>query len=447
MFKSIAEFYRFPKDLVSFDNATDLNDTPGFFRYGRAIGYGPSCSPLKYQSFGATIPVLHPPVVSSRSPARPPFDADAAVDNLRYERYPIRQPTRLTDFLRSSFANSLYYSVRPWLGDRVRAVLQKVYFRRWERLEFPRWPVDTSVETLFEELLVSWIEAAGVSQVPFIWFWPNAASAAITITHDVETEAGLRFIPELLDIDANAGIRTSYQLIPERRYRIEKALRDDIRMRGCEVNVHGLDHDRNLFFNRRSFEHDRAKINRFVDEYAARGFRAPCMYRNQEWLQELSISYDMSIPNVAHLEPQRGGCCTVFPYYIGPVLELPLTTVQDYTLFRILRAKSIDLWRQQIAEILQVHGFISFNIHPDYLLDEVSRAAYTSLLGELVSLRSSAPGVWIAPPGDIDTWWRLRSQLTIQQEEGCCRISGEGSEAARVAWARVESGRLVYNVN
>ena len=60
----------------------------------------------------------------------------------------------------------------------------------------------------------------------------------------------------------------------------------------------------------------------------------------------------MSVPNVAHLEPQRGGCCTVMPYFIGDILELPLTTTQDYSLFHILGDYSIALWKQQIELIL-----------------------------------------------------------------------------------------------
>jgi len=45
---------------------------------------------------------------------------------------------------------------------------------------------------------------------------------------------------------------------------------------------------------------------------------------------------NMSVPNVGHLDAQLGGCCTVMPFYIGDILELPLTTTQDYSLFNIL---------------------------------------------------------------------------------------------------------------
>ncbi len=40
------------------------------------------------------------------------------------------------------------------------------------------------------------------------------------------------------------------------------------------------------------------------------------MYREQRWFDAFEFSYDMSVPNAAHLEPQRGGCCTVMPYFL-----------------------------------------------------------------------------------------------------------------------------------
>jgi hypothetical protein len=78
---------------------------------------------------------------------------------------------------------------------------------------------------------------------------------------------------------------------------------------------------------------------------------------------------------VAHLEPQKGGCCTVFPYFIGDVLELPVTTTQDYTLWHILGERSTDLWKAQMDVILQKNGLANFIVHPDYIL-EPDRARY-----------------------------------------------------------------------
>ena len=103
----------------------------------------------------------------------------------------------------------------------------------------------------------------------------------------------------------------------------------------------------------------------------------------------------MSVPNVAHLEPQRGGCCTVMPYFLGHVLELPLTAAQDYTLFHILGDYSTRLWQEQIDLILEQNGLVSFIAHPDYLrraarARRLHRAAAASWPGSATSAASGS---------------------------------------------------------
>jgi hypothetical protein len=153
----------------------------------------------------------------------------------------------------------------------------------------------------------------------------------------------------------------------------------------------------------------------------------------------------MSIPNVAHLDPQRGGCCTVLPFFIGNVVELPVTTIQDYSLFRILGDYSTRLWREQISKIRAKHGLMSFIIHPDYIICEKAQKVYSELLLHLTELRSKGE-TWIALPMEVAAWWRMRSQMEVVGEEGCWRIEGEGSERAHLAFAVLENDSIVYEV-
>src|SRR5260370_28967602 len=111
----------------------------------------------------------------------------------------------------------------------------------------------------------------------------------------------------------------------------------------------------------------------------------------------------MSIPNVAHLDPQHGGCCTVMPYFIGDVLELPVTTIQDYTLFHVLRERRIDLWKVQVHRILGKSGLVSFIVHHDYIIEPDTLAVYKTLLGYLQELRKKTQ-IWAALPGEVDSW-------------------------------------------
>jgi hypothetical protein len=133
------------------------------------------------------------------------------------------------------------------------------------------------------------------------------------------------------------------------------------------------------------------------------------------------------------------------PFFMGHVLELPLTAAQDYTVFHILGDFSTELWREQIDRVLGEHGLVSFIAHPDYLIDPKAREVYTELLGLLVRLRSER-GVWVTLPSEIDHWWRTRREMKLVADWTSWRIEGPGSERARVAYARLQDGRVVYEL-
>jgi hypothetical protein len=379
--------------------------------------------------------------VSSRFPA----DLSGIVDYLRLERYSGPKVTGTGALLASEAARWLYYQIRPALPDSLRRTLQRAFLGDWNQLPFPRWPVDTTVEDLLEKQLLLALKISGLDAVPFIWFWPDGAPSAAMVTHDVEARDGLARVPDLIDVDDAFGVKASFQLVPEQRYSVSGDLLEAIRQRKCEVNVHSLNHDGNLFRDRESFLQQCTRINHYVREFGAEGFRSACMYRNVDWLEDLNISYDMSVPNVAHLEPQRGGCCTVFPYFIGEILELPLTAVQDYSLFHIIGDYSIDLWKRQSDLVAEKHGLLSFIIHPDYVFAEKSLRVYRDLLAFLSLLRDERD-VWIARPGDVNRWWRQRSRMTLMFEDGMWRVEGPGKERARVGFASIEDDRIVYKL-
>lgn len=270
--------------------------------------------------------------------------------------------------------------------------------------------------------------------MPFIWFWPDGAQGCAMMTHDVETTTGRDFCGNLMDLNDTFRIKSAFNIVPESRYAVSPEFIRMIRNRGFEVNVHDLNHDGHLFDEREEFLRRAKRINAYAKQFGSSGFRSGVLYRNQDWFDALDFSYDMSVPNVAHLDPQEGGCCTVMPYFIGDILELPLTATQDYTLFHILDEYSLGLWEQQMRLILEANGLISFIIHPDYIIQKRAQDAYKDLLGTLTRLREEA-GVWIALPGEVNRWWRARSKMEIFYEDGAWRIEGENSERAQVAYA------------
>lgn len=443
--KALRDYFRCPEVFADFALRGDLCPGEGYFRFGPdVICYGQSSlgnyaeTPEK-----ATCDLAHHARTEGET-CYLPFDPSAVADNLRCERYLGHGPDKGWEEEQSSWVRKAYYRLRPHLGVPIRKRLQRWWLSGWEKRRFPNWPVDRTVDKMLEKLLALSMKTHRVERIPFIWFWPNGQKSCAIVTHDVEELAGVHFCPTLMDIDDSFGIKSSFQLIPEKRYSAPPSLRERIRERGFEVNVHDLNHDGHLYDSREEFLRRAAKINQYVKEYGAQGFRAGVLYRRLDWYDAYDFSYDMSVPNVGHLDAQRGGCCTVMPYFIGKVLELPVTTSQDYTLFHVFSDYSLDLWQQQIRLITENHGLLSFLVHPDYVLEKRARETYAGLLAQLSQLRKQQE-VWMALPREVNQWWRERARMTMVCEAGQWRIKGPGQERARLAYACLAGDRISYS--
>jgi hypothetical protein len=436
------QFYRCPDRYGRLALKGSLSETSGYFRFGRdVICYGQCSSRNLSDSPADALYDASPDVGIEGAMTCLPFDLQQVVDNLRCERY--------TDNWRDgnsvSAVAKMYYWIRPLLPVAVRKHLQRIHLRDWNKLPFPHWPVDRSVDDLFRQVLLFSLRSQGLERIPFIWFWPEGASSCAIMTHDVETAIGRDFCSSLMDIDDGFGIKASFQVIPEGRYEVTREFVESIQKRGFEVAIHDFNHDGHLYRNRQEFLERAAKINASGKKYGATGFRAAVLYRKQLWYDALKFSYDMSVPNTAHLDPQRGGCCTVMPYFIGDILELPVTATQDYSLFHILRDYSINLWKRQIELIMERHGLISFIVHPDYIIGSRERRTYEALLAHLAQLRQG-DSLWTATPGEVNCWWRQRAEMTLIEDGESLRIEGSGKERARIAYASEQDGQLVLSL-
>ena len=437
--RAFLDYFRCPSQFARFRVASEAPVSKGFFRFGPAVCFGDiaarsasnSRNKVLFDALPGTAPCLSGEICL-------PFDPDEAVKNLRLERY-VSTPRR------EIFLHSYYYFLRPILPLAIRKRLQRLVFRRRRRYMFPAWPVDCSVEDIFEQLMALTLQASGVREIPFIWFWPDGQDGALMMTHDVEKQNGADHCDFLMDLDDSYGIKAAFQLIPEEAYEGFDGLVSEIRARGFELNIHDLDHDGRLYEHKELFEQRAGKINEYGRQYGMEGFRAGSMHRNQEWFNMLNFQYDMSVPTVSHLEPQKGGCCTVTPYFVDNVLELPLTTIQDHGMFYILSDRSIDLWKQQIEMILAHHGLISFIVHPDYITRPAECEQYRELLEHIRSLRETR-SIWIALPGEINRWWRERSQLQLVSDGHDWQIRGRGSDRARLAFATLVKGKVTYRI-
>lgn len=443
MNQTFREYFRCPEQYVRLSVKDGLSDNSGFFRFGPGtVGFGKYSGGTPSGSVAAQLHDALRDVEFGQGMVHLPFDLDQVVDNLRLERY---AADRESDSSESGILANLYYALRPLLPVAVRRHLQRAYLGDWSKIPFPNWPVDHTVDSILRGSMQLLLRAQQLEKIPLIWFWPDGASGAVAMTHDVETATGRDFCDTLMGMNELAGIPASFQIVPEDRYAVSETFLESIRKRGFEVNVQDLNHDGRLYSNRNEFLRRVQKINDYGRSYGASGFRSAVLYRRQEWYSDLDFSYDMSVPSSGHLEPQRGGCCTILPYFVGKTLELPVTTTQDYSLFNYVRSFSIDLWKRQIELILQQNGLITFIVHPDYIIRERENHIYRDLLNHLSGLRGDR-NVWVALPGEIDKWWRKRSKMNLVRDGDGWRVEGVGSERARVAYATVQGGRLVFEL-
>ena len=330
-----------------------------------------------------------------------PFDPAEAYENLVSERW--RSGSRQRAL--SSHQLNLYYRVKRFVPRRIQLLARKGLIRWQEAPEFPAWPFEGSLDQLLRFYVRCLLLASGTQELTFDWFWPTPFRAAAVLTHDVESAEGLSLALELADLEEERGLRSSFNIVA-RRYPIDDGIVNELLDRGFEIGVHGVYHDRSMFSSRAAFEQQVPIVREFADRIGAAGFRSPATHRVFEWLADLPFDYDCTLPHSDPYEPTPGGCCSLWPFFIGEVVELPYTLPQDHTLFTLLGERSVSHWQNQLDRIERVSGLVQILTHPDpgYLGDRQNRAVYAQFL-DLIQER---PGLWKPLPREVALWWRQR---------------------------------------
>jgi predicted glycosyltransferase len=257
----------------------------------------------------------------------------------------------------------MYYQVKPFMPKSLRWALRRFRAAGIRKRHAAVWPIN---------------EAAG--HTPDGWpGWPDGKRFALVLTHDVESQAGVNQVRALAELEMKLGFRSSFNFIPEGGYVVPEALRGWLLEHGFEVGVHDLHHDGKLYQSRAGFLRKARRINHYLREWQATGFRSGFMLRELGWLHELDIDYECSTFDTDPFEPQPSGAHTIFPYWIpmpeAPpepgrrrgYVELPYTLPQDSTLFLLLHEKDAEIWRRKTEWIVRRGGMVLVNVHPDYI--------------------------------------------------------------------------------
>jgi hypothetical protein len=337
----------------------------------------------------------------------------------------------------------VYYAAKPLLPRSVQLGLRRRYAVLQARRPFPAWPVEDVLVRLRDRELRARMAAEGTERLPLVGLWPDGHRFAWVITHDVEGPEGIARIPEVLEIERSHGVVSSWNFCGD-WYDIPDGTFGMVRAAGGEVGLHGIRHDGRLFATRAAFEEDLPRIRRCMAAWGADGFRSPATHRNADWMPELGCLYDSSFPDTDPFEPQAGGCCSILPYFLGDVVELPITLVQDHTLWEILRHDDVGVWTGKASWLAARHGLVNAIVHPDYL-DRPERVA---MYEDLLTFLRGQPLGWHALPREVAAWWRERARLDIRRgPDGGARLVGEAGPAAagaQVWWARAAGDGVAF---
>ncbi len=308
------------------------------------------------------------------------------------------------DHWRLSRAKRLYYGVRAVLPVRARAILRQLFVARRKDEPLLHWSIEDRYVVYQFEMVRHLLASRGLDSARYIHFWPNEKRFALVLTHDVETLRGQQFVREVAGLEESLGFRSSFNFVPE-LYPVDTGLLSELRERGFEVGVHGLKHDGRLFSSRATFEKRAHRINRYLDEWGAVGFRSPMTHRNPEWMQSLEIEYDSSFFDTDPFEPIPGGTMSIWPFMMGRFVELPYTLVQDHTLTITLGETTPRLWLEKVEFIRRHSGMALSLTHPDYLCEPNRLAVY----GQFLRAMREQNDYWHALPREVARWWRARA--------------------------------------
>ncbi|MEE9270926.1 MAG: polysaccharide deacetylase family protein [Candidatus Krumholzibacteria bacterium] len=364
------------------------------------------------------------------------FDPENAIANLQFERY---VPHSTPDARKTEFLKKVYYLLKPLMPRSLQLTAQRANARsRLASVEFPGWPQDDTLDEFLRTALRVLMERADQQRVPFIGFWPMSYHWAACFTHDVETSKGLAFSERMAALEESHGIRSTWFVVPE-RYPVSQADLQPLQERGHEIGVHGLNHDGKLFSSRQEFERRALKINRYIEEWGAVGFRSPALYRNAEWICDLRIDYDSSFMDTAVLEPQLGGVSTVFPYHIGErTIELPITMPMDHHLINLLRTDTTRGMLKKFEWVRARHGLANFLYHPDYNLAQERLDDYGRVVASVVRTERG----WIATAAAIADWWQRRSRSSLVGTTDDPRVEGPAALDAAIWYARRDGDQV-----
>lgn len=295
-----------------------------------------------------------------------------------------------------------YYSLKPFVPKALRMGMRRFAARIIQKEAVDIWPID---------------RCAG--DEPSGWRgWPKGKQFALALSHDIEGPTGVARVLDLMKVEEKLGFKSCFNFVPEGDYPVSVGLRRSLESQGFEVGVHDLKHDGKLYSNRDHFRRSAERINMYLCDWGAVGFRSAFMLHNLEWLHDLEVLYDSSTFDTDVFEPQPDGVGTIFPFWCHSAVskrgyvELPYTLPQDSTLFLLLQERTNAIWKRKLEWIVEQGGMAFLNVHPDYVRFNGTTASKWDFDVEiyrefLCHIKEKYKGAyWHALPRDVAAYYR-----------------------------------------
>jgi hypothetical protein len=257
--------------------------------------------------------------------------------------------------------------------------------------------VDLSRHLLMETARKILIEA--VAQLGFHLERKNPPS--LLVTHDIDTERGLRKASALKDIEDDLNV-SSIWFVVSSEYPIDGSIAARL-AENSVIGSHDIKHDGKLVWIRKRPElvqrmsESRQKLEEVFGR-EIRCFRAPLLQFSIEIMSALSeagYKSDYSLPCWEPVYPPTMSgfgieCAQAFE--MEGIVETPLTLFQDHQVLNLMDMnvdEAVKLWLEQARLIRSFEGDIVLLIHPDYSFCNDLKS-YRELLTKLLEIQAEA---------------------------------------------------------
>lgn len=221
---------------------------------------------------------------------------------------------------------------------------------------------------------------------------------SLLVTHDVETERGLRRATALKDVEDDLNISSTW-FVASHEYPINGSIAARLADNSV-IGSHDIKHDGRLIQIRKRSElvqRMRESRQRLEEVFGqeVRCFRAPLLQFSRgiiSALNEAGYRFDFSLPCWEPIYPPTMSgfgieCAQAFE--MKGVVETPLTLFQDHQVLNLMGMnvdEAIKLWLKQARLIRSFEGDIVLLIHPDYSFSD-NLKEYRELLTKLLEIQ------------------------------------------------------------